>query len=351
MNKNIATFQRESIKKWFEDHRFEAVEKATYNTDTQTEEVKPETREMGTQTETWHQRAQSLETITAMETYEDFKKVENLAWADELYTNSAVWNQRIRRCIQRLYKDKYPELADLNGQFEIIEQRTYIRTKTPVEETIKKIIKIVHNGTPEKIWEALRLLKSETSDDERVAIHHIVDYPTDKLKKMVEGIFHGSRTIVDIYTIAGYHAALEKTDKRERPTFGMIVSGGRSYKDILGKVKNAVGDKAAGGAIRSLKSTRDGSLLIVMDKDQKSLNEIKKAFKDSPEGLKARQVGEEGLFETLHVRGMEAECTKQELQQALTEKLGKWDEDTHKLSDLRPMVSNQMAATVTIPTK
>ncbi|CAH1107105.1 unnamed protein product [Psylliodes chrysocephalus] len=172
------------------------------------------------------------------------------------------------------------------------------------------------------IWRRLKALKEETREDQKVAIHHLQEHTIEWLRKAIEVIFHESITMVEIHTTNAYKEKTSKGDTKVRPTLGMVVSGGATYKEILGKVKTAVAGNEARKAIRTIKSTKDGKMVIVFDKDQKAVSDIQKALKESVEGLRTRQIGEDGRTETLHVRGMDMECTREDLRQALQEKLG-----------------------------
>ncbi|KAG5890235.1 hypothetical protein JTB14_031162 [Gonioctena quinquepunctata] len=78
----------------------------------------------------------------------------------------------------------------------------------------------------------------------------------------------------------------------------MVSEPGESYKDILGKVLNIIGGNEAARHIRSIRSTKDGKLLMTLDKDHSALENLRTALHDEG-SLKSRKLGSE---ETYHIR-------------------------------------------------
>lgn len=127
--------------------------------DTQTQVQKKETSEASTQTEPRHD-----------EKYKPTLKslaVEGMIWDKELYKKTEVIvgnplttgdnttkvvlvepnDPEMSSSIQRLYREKFSELVSVQGDFEILEQITKIRSKETTELSIRKIIKVTHDGT------------------------------------------------------------------------------------------------------------------------------------------------------------------------------------------------------------
>lgn len=131
-----------------------------------------------------------------------------------------------------------------------------------------------------------------------------------KLRKMVELIFFGGKCIVGIYSTTRHSS---KTVELERSTLGMIINeeGGR-YKNILGKVKQAVKKSSTVNVIKSFK-TKDGKL-----------KEIKKALENRPSSLKSRQVEKRKQQKLLHIKEIELNVEKEELIQAIKSIIGEW---------------------------
>lgn len=155
-------------------------------------------------------------------------------------------------------------------------------------------------------------------------------------------IFQNSNTTVAIYTTAS-----NRESERARTTYGMIISDGeKSYKDVLGKVKAIMGTNQSAKAIRSLRSTKDGKLLLTIEKDQEALRNIHGAISDSATGLKSRRLGMDKNT-AIHIRGMEAETTVDNIKSSVVDIVGIWEEE-NKLSELRPLSNDTLAATLTL---
>ncbi|CAH1106749.1 unnamed protein product [Psylliodes chrysocephalus] len=360
--RNANEFQRDSFKKWLNKKRFEPIEKIMYDVDFQTIETPKKTCEIATQTEPWHGQATkvTLKYLDGIEKFEEYEEIETMEWDQTLYKNTEVVvgnpimtedkttkvvfgepnDPTMSNGIQKLYSEKYLALLSLSGEFEVIEQIT--KTKSKNELSQRKIIRATHDGTTKSVWRKLKEIREETSEDGKVAIHHLTNITTTNLRKMAETVFHNSNTKVEIYT-----TARKKEDEKVRTTYGMIVSeGGKSYREVLMKVKDVVKKNSSAAAIRSVKSTKDGKLLLTLDKDDKAITNLQKAFKENTSGLRTRRLGMDN-FSTIHIRGMEADATVKE---AIKDAVGTWEED-NKLSELRPLSNDTLAATLTLRTE
>ncbi|CAH1110114.1 unnamed protein product [Psylliodes chrysocephalus] len=165
-------------------------------------------------------------------------------------------------------------------------------------------------------------IREETLTDERVAIHHINNTTPENLQKLTETIFHKTDTKVVIGTTASNREA-----KKVKTTYGMIISDGeKTYKEVPGRVKTIVGSNSSVKAIRSVRSTKDGKLLLTIKKDQTAFNNLHNALKDSTMGLKTRRLGLEKSI-AIHLRGMEADTTLEDIKKSIIEITGKWEDD------------------------
>lgn len=107
-----------------------------------------------------------------------------------------------------------------------------------------------------------------------VTIHHITRISLGNLQKITKAIFHRKKTRVAIYTTENN----QETEK-EMTTYGMIISNEeKSFKDILGKIKTIVGANSSAKAIRSVRRTKEGKLLLTIEKDETDLMNIFKAL-------------------------------------------------------------------------
>lgn len=122
--------------------RLEEVRKLTTTLDKSAKEAaKPVTSKAGTQTDAWHNGVRTLreEDLKDINELSELTSIENLIWPDDVYTNSKVIvgdplgtedgtvrvvmvepkDPDMQASIQKMFKDKYPELADLTDPFEV----------------------------------------------------------------------------------------------------------------------------------------------------------------------------------------------------------------------------------------
>ncbi|XP_050516512.1 uncharacterized protein LOC126891378 [Diabrotica virgifera virgifera] len=291
--------------------------------------TKPKMVEMATQTDAWHgpPGAVKVASLEGIRTYEEFQGHVRLDWPERIYKKAVIEignpvemkanvkvvvtepnDPGMNFSVQRLYRDRYPALATLKGDYEDMELTYTVKENGVRVSTTETIIK-TKSHTPEQLWDALVKVREEAKDEDLVALHHTSYMPVEDLRKMAEAIFQKTAVKkVVIHTTA---------TRRERPTYGFIVKKkDATYSQLLEGVEKAVGGTEAKGAIQSLRSTRDGGLLITMDKDQAAAAEIKNAITQRESGLTAQMVGSEGQ-EVIHVRGMTSNTTEEQIKEAV----------------------------------
>jgi SH3-like domain-containing protein len=173
LNKWAAVFQKESLKAWMEAHKYEPVEKAMIDVDTQADvereteinKRKATTRNIGCQidftskdnksnnkneekkdmvcqTETRSREGNRLETLQGIDTLEKWVAAEKKEWSGEVYTNTSVLvgnplvdvkdsivkavlveptDAAMDLSIQRLYRNRFPELASVKEEWAVLE--------------------------------------------------------------------------------------------------------------------------------------------------------------------------------------------------------------------------------------
>jgi hypothetical protein len=184
LNKWAAVFKRESLKAWMEAHKYEPVEKAMIDVDTQadvqreTERNKRKTkirnigcqidftsednesnlknaekRDMACQTEPRSRDKNRLDTLQGVDTLETWLEAEKKEWPKEVYTNTSVLvvnplvdvkdsivkavlveptDAAIEIRIQRLYRNRFPKLASVKEEWAVLEQTTQLEGAEPL---------------------------------------------------------------------------------------------------------------------------------------------------------------------------------------------------------------------------
>lgn len=188
MTRNVKEFEREVVVQWMEKHKHEPIEKITFDSESQTQLEKKSTAEISTQTDPWHGGQQTLRTLEGIDNLEQYRQVGGMNWERTLFKKTEVRvgnplatddqttkvvliepnDQDMNLSVQRLYKEKFPELSKIKNEFEVIEQITKIKAPNDTTElSTKKVIKAAHNGTMQDIWEKLTRVREETLMDKK----------------------------------------------------------------------------------------------------------------------------------------------------------------------------------------
>lgn len=365
IKKNNSLFERKMIVQWIEAHRFEKIDKILIETESQTEQknvTAKDTCDQATQTDdTIYPKNTTLTNIPEITNIKDFTYYATLRWEENTYKNSKIiiGNPLTSGCyspkvvfiepndkdmslsIQKLFRDKYPELIEAPGEFEVLEQTTKIGNTT----YHKRILKVQIDGTHEDLWDKLNQVKKLNLQENKIILHHIENISNDVLRKMTQAIFNDTEIEVDIYTT---NSRLKNTINKERPTYGMIVSGeGNSYLDLLTKVKQAIKNKNDTDAIRTIRSTKEGKLLLTLDKNDEALRNIKDNLRNQNAGLLTTELGPKKNYTSLLIRGITMDSAKEDVENAITQFVDTSQAD-YRISDLRPMGNQRLTATITL---
>ncbi|XP_071052973.1 uncharacterized protein [Onthophagus taurus] len=306
--------------------------------------------------------------IIRTEDYNVWKEMNDKEWEEDLYTNTEIRvgnpikspdnivkvvvlepeDAQMERGMQKAYRERYPELLQISDDFGFVEQNYKVGSRGRMEEGRRKIVKFGYDGTEEDMFRKLVMCKTEVENDKEVAIHLINKVSLEVYRKMIESIFHSSETKVYIYTTAITGKA--DTATRIRKSYALIVEkGDRSFKESVKQIRQALGGKDIKNAIKSVRSTKDGKVLITTDRNESIIKKAQEAIRTMPgEKAQVRIVGEEK--ETLHIRGMDASTDNMEIVEAIETTLGEPNIDLYT-SELRPMKSNTQAVTVTLDKK
>ncbi|CAH0563000.1 unnamed protein product [Brassicogethes aeneus] len=345
LSRQVEIINRRIVQNWLENHRFERVEKMLIDVDTQTEnKVESEKEKIS---------------IEKIDSFDDYAAVTEEKWKDYSYSQTSVMvgnpvatkdsttkvvfveksDPNMDKGIQKLFKERCPELLSEN-KFDVVEQRIYTRTGGTEKESRKKIIKAWHNGTEEDLWNNLLKIKEETKDDSEVAVHTLKSVRTEALRRMIECIFHGRNTRFEIYR--------QKEDSKggegKSLTYALVLeNAGKTYEDTMKEVKEAVGSNPAKNIIRNIRSTREGKMIITMDRDKGAMEELQKAIKLKTE-MRVRAPGQKRKE---IIRGIEGTAGKDEVETAIKDTVKSLGDKEWNLSELRPSYGNNQTATVT----
>lgn len=328
---------------------------------------------ISTQTCAWHREGETatVGSLAGIRSLREFQAVADLEWEEPVFTNVLVktgnpletphstvkcvliepQDRSMNHSIQRHYRDRFPELAPLEEEYAVLEQRTRRKGPGGESETLQKIVKIHHNGSEEDLWTKLQALRDETRGEEALAIHHVEALPVERLRKLTQAVFRGVIVRVDIFTTPQRKdrervSTPRKKETKEKATLALEVDVGQkhTFKDILKGVREAVSHQPGSECIQALRSTREGKLLIVMDKNEDALARVAKLL--DGRNIGGRPVGHRERMETVHLRGLDGLATREEVLSALEEAVGA--DDGTRVGQLRPNSQNTQAVTVTM---
>lgn len=121
--------------------------------------------------------------------------------------------------------------------------------------------------------------------------------PLDIFRKMIEVVFKDSEAEIGIYTPrqAPEYVKGDKGIDKGRKTYALVVKEeGGTYRDILSKVRPVLANNGGREAIKEVKSTKEGSLLITMDRDEEAFEKIKASIDSLQNSLKILGAWREG---------------------------------------------------------
>lgn len=198
---------------------------------------KPKMVDSDTQTENSYLENKSSEDIhtlfDAAETYSDFQRIADLNWSEEVFTNTEVTtaalenikNDTVRVIViesnistesQKLvktYQDTYPELSAVTDDFAVVEQSYTIKTGSCNIPVAKKTVQIRYDGNEDTFFTNLVKTKQEVEQFPNITINTPESIDNDRMRKLVESVFHNSDTSAVI------SMNKDTRTKRERKTY------------------------------------------------------------------------------------------------------------------------------------
>lgn len=266
----------------------------------------------------------------------------------------------MERGIQKMYKDRFNVITEAREDFEVMEVTTKVRSKNVNAEHVQKIIKIEVDAQAQELWDKLKMLREETRGDDLVCLHHLEGYSISYLRKMVEAVFHNANTMVSIYTTKAKEMEDSTSQKqpdrktqRDLQTYAIIVDhGGQENRKVIEEVKAEISRTTHKKEIRSIRTSRDGKLVITTERSLEAIQELQKCLQGGERKISTRTNGaNKRQGKTLHIRGMDLLAEEHEVMAAIKEEFDNLKDEDIYLSKLRLNAGNTQAITVTLPEK
>lgn len=243
--------------------------------------------------------------------------------------------------LQRGYKEKYPSLTQMKGNFEMMEQITKSGNQ---KLNHIKIFKIVQGKNEQMLWDNIQKVKTLTGENEDISIHDIKGVETNQLQKMTEYIFREENRQVIIHT---KRRRKKKKTETERKTYALVVEAAGDYKGTLKRVKESIQEKNSGNGIIGIRSSKDGKKIIIStEKDLQTVNQIEGALSNMD--VKAK-TGKSEKTTAIHIRGIDAITTREEVIEGIIEAAGSVNKNAIRVGELRPNINNTQAITANLP--
>lgn len=136
----------------------------------------------------------------------------------------------------------------------------------------------------------------------------------DKFRKLVEAVFCGGTQKVVIYTTE----KLEGRKEKERPTYALVVENSlEEYNSTLKNVKRALTDGNVNYGILGMRSTKQGKLLITMEKNEEVRRNVQELLRSDKVMDKKITSLEDRDMETIFIRGLDAVADKDDVTKAI----------------------------------
>jgi hypothetical protein len=225
------------------------------------------------------------------------------------------------------------------------------------EIRMRCLVEMDHTLTGKEAWDealkaARKVVDTITNTGQKHAVLTVLNGQGELWRKTLECAMIDIEMSIDVNyqkPPGSGKTSTKKEGKREKKTYALIVEKkGTQYKDVLSSVKTAITSDPARSSIHTRRSTRDGSLLITLDKDNETIEELEKAIKQAAGDLAVRRARSDSGTEVLHVRGLDATTNKGEVIEALKVRLGDAKDKTWKVSDLRPNRNDTQAVTIVL---
>ncbi|XP_066261160.1 uncharacterized protein, partial [Euwallacea similis] len=317
----------------------------------------------------------AVESLPTKTTFQAWKLLEGRTWSNTVFTSTEVVignpvedglpeetkvvfveeeDQKMTESIQSQFKNRYPEIENL-ANFDVLEQFVKIKSRKTDKCIGKKIIKVNVPLAESDVFDTLVKLREETGREKRLALHHLKGMSVAKLRKMVQFIFKDGPKIriftTKLKTAEGKQPAVQNK-KKNYATYAIVVNNQKSTAaETIKKINSSLGTNESKEVIKTIKSNKEGNLVITLEKNEKALETIgrdleKSLGKDSVRLLKERQEKT-----SVFIRGMDAAATKDEVFKALKNKIPDLKEADVAIGEMRPYAQSGQAVTVRLQEK
>ncbi|KAJ3661607.1 hypothetical protein Zmor_005996 [Zophobas morio] len=141
-----------------------------------------------------------------------------------------------------------------------------------------------------------------------------------------------------------------KRQLKDTNSYAIVVDKkGVDYNTLLKEVKATLEEKEDRKAIRTVRSTRDGKMPIITDKDQEKEQNTRKTIMENIEEANVRKITNINRnSKTLFIRNLDATTNKEEVKRAIRRELGDRGGIEMKVGEVRPTRNSTQTITIMI---
>lgn len=273
-----------------------------------------------------------------------------------------IKNQNMDKGMEKKYKERYPELAELIEAGGLGENMAHIKLTTEVPENggyrkkERHVIGLRMRAGADKensianIIEVLQCLKVFTSGRPSPIINVPAPEGIDgeKIRKIAEYVFRDTDMKFVIFEPKGKEVLIPETKgqaKRNTTDTGTVIvkAGGREYADILKKVKVEI--QKTNHEVQSVRKSKDGDLVLSVRGGEGSARNVKELITKELQGAEII-ISNRNKRKTLHIIGMDGITTEEEVMDAFRN-IGVIGHDI-TLKSMRPAYGGSQNATIEI---
>ena len=337
------------------------------------------TKESETQTDpktAWKQEIIRKEDIENATTFEEFKKISSKRWDKTTLEKTQVKignpvktgddlilviteprDPRMENSIQKMFRDRFPDLGDITDGFGMLQNSTTVKmagTSVVKERTVVKICP----KSADELWALLIKARDEAVENTQIktiTAHKITAVTEEVLQKMLRCVFAKNDVTITLYKPqeagAQYAGETHQHKKKIAKVYDTeaieVDNKGKSYKEVLQEVQKTLGGTEMTKTIQTVRSTKKGSLLLVVKKDEATTEAITMALKNAIPAQKITNLSQKKeRMKTFFIRGMDATVSKEEVQKALVEKVG--SNRKMEVGEIRPNRNDTINITIRI---
>lgn len=313
------------------------------------------------------------EILRNVNSYEDVRKISNLTWPEEFYKaalikqGSPITENRntdmvilmegedqtnVNAGIKVALLNRFPDAKDLEGSVAKLTIRTNLESSEEREERLRCVHKVELKHIRDWFNAVVEIKKLMVKYSRKtVAVYPPVDDRNGQFtRRIAEIVFRDTDMRCMIYVKQMESEGGGAVGKRTRTyETEAIKPGDESYAELLRKVKDKMETKPeVAKTIRTVRHTKEGHMLVVIDKKQEGVMEnLKSELKEVTGKNKGEVVGRRSE-RAIIIKDMDELVNKEEVVEALAREFGLGSDD-YRMSDFRPCYGGNQAVTVYAP--